>query len=241
MINSLSTYNSLINTTSTTGNSEVDTIIEQHQESNSEKVSTTDSNQSSLYLSNRAQRINAISNEFFTGDALDFDDVEALKERVYQLGLISKNEYEKLTNAAVQSENESSSDENSTVSLTNFLGDLLERLQNDDNESDGDDDSSSEEGIESSALTALIKALENAKDIISNVEEAKRETDFNSTLQATLAQLKETIETSAFEKLPLDDQIGISKVYQTLDIVDQLAPQRLNNEKINKYLDLSFS
>ena len=109
---------------------------------------------------------------FFSGDSLDFTDVEALKERVYQLGLISHNEYAKLTNFTAEVENSSPSNENSTISLTNFLGNLLERLQNDDSEKDPDE-STAAEGNESEALSALIKALESAKDIISNVEENK--------------------------------------------------------------------
>ena len=77
--------------------------------------------------------------------------------------------------------------------------------------------------------------------IISDVEEAKRESDFKESLQATLSTLKDTVEVPAFEKIPLDDKVGLSKVYQTLEIVDQLSPQRLNNAKLNKYIDLSFS
>tara|TARA_R110001583_G_scaffold183179_2_gene341733 strand:+ start:399 stop:578 length:180 start_codon:yes stop_codon:yes gene_type:complete len=53
--------------------------------------------------------------------------------------------------------------------------------------------------------------------------------------------LKETIEAPSFEKIPLDDKISVSKVYQPLEIVDQLSPQRLNNDKLNKYMDLAFS
>ena len=72
------------------------------------------------------------------------------------------------------------------------------------------------------------------------LKKTKRETDFKATLQDTLVLLKETIEAPTFEKIPLDDKVGLSKVYQTLTIVDQLSPQRLSNEKVNKYLDLSF-
>ncbi len=227
--------------TTTTNTSNIDSIIEKHKESSAEKVAEASSNQSNLYLSNRAQKINAISTEFFSTNGLSLANVEDLKERVYQLGLISKDEYAKLTNSAVETANEYSSNENSTMSLTNFLGNLLERLQNDDNkknESD-DEDSTSTEG-KSEALTILIKTLEAAKEIISNVDEAKRETDFQTTLKDTLSLLKETIEAPTFEKIPLDDKVGLSKVYQTLEIVDKLSPQRLSNEKVNKYLELSF-
>lgn len=245
MINSLNVYNSLLNTASsaTTNTSAVDNIIAEHKANSAENQTASTSNDSNLYLSNRAQKINAISKEFFSGDALNFNDLDALKERVYQLGLISKNEYSTLTNSSSKTENESTDSDNQTMSIVNFIGNLLERLQNDDNESNADEteDLASPTEEKSASLTALIKALESAKDIISNVEEAKRASDFKTTLQDSLSLLQETIEAPSFEQIPLDDKISLSKVYQTLEIVDQLSPQRLNNDKLNKYMDLAFS
>lgn len=244
MINSLNTYSTLLNSassasTSTSNTSEVDNIIAEYKASSAESEAVSKINDSNLYLSSRAQKINAISNEFFSNDALDFNDVEALKERVYQLGLISKNEYSTLTNSS--SETESSESDNQAESIVDFIGSLLERLENDDNESIETDDLTSAPEEDSESLTALIKALESAKYIISDVEEAKRGSDFKANLQDTLLLLKETIEAPSFEKIPLDDKVSLSKVYQTLEIVDQLSPERLNNEKLNKYMDLSFS
>lgn len=244
MINSLNTYSALLNSSSsvTSNTSEVDNIIAEHKASSAENEAVLTGNSSNLYLSNRAQKINAISNEFFSKDALNFNDVDALKERVYQLGLISKNEYTALTGSSLQAESESSKSSDKTISIVDFISSLLERLENDDNESnaDGTDDLTSASGEESESLTALIKALESAKSTISNVEEAKRSPDFKANLQDTLSLLKETIEAPSFEKIPLVDKISLSKVYQTLEIVDQLSPQRLNNEKLNKYMDLAF-
>ncbi len=246
MINNINSYNSLVNTASTTaGKSEIDSIIEKHKESSAEKVAETKTSQNNLYLSSRAQKINAISKEFFTGDALNFNDVEALKERVYQLGLISKNDYAKLTKSSAENDATSSKSENSTLGLTNFIGDLLARLQTNESESAESNSTETETETEdederSKALSSLIKTLEAAKSIISNIEEAKNQANFKSTLQETLSTLKAAIEAPSFEKIPLDDKRGLGKVYQTLEIVDQLSPQRLNNEKINKYLDLSY-
>jgi hypothetical protein len=239
MLNNINSYSSLINTPSTnTSTSEIDSIIAQHKESTAEQTASVTTNQNSLYLSSRAQKINALSKEFFSGDSLKFDDVESLKERVYQLGLISKDEYAKLTNTSSDIDTNTLNTDNSTLGLTEYMGDLITRLQADEN-NDASDPESEEQRSET--LSILIKALESAKAIISDVEEAKRETDFKESLQATLSTLKDTIENPAFEKIPLDDKVGLSKVYQTLEIVDQLSPQRLNNAKLNKYIDLSFS
>lgn len=239
MLNNINSYSSLINTPSTnTSTSEIDSIIAQHKESTAEQTASVTTNQNSLYLSSRAQKINALSKEFFSGDSLKFDDVESLKERVYQLGLISKDEYAKLTNTSSDIDTNTLNTDNSTLGLTEYMGDLITRLQADEN-NDASDPESEEQRSET--LSILIKALESAKAIISDVEEAKRETDFKESLQATLSTLKDTVEDPAFEKIPLDDKVGLSKVYQTLEIVDQLSPQRLNNAKLNKYIDLSLS
>ena len=239
MLNNINSYSSLINTPSTnTSTSEIDSIIAQHKESTAEQAASVTTNQNSLYLSSRSQKINALSKEFFSGDSLKFDDVESLKERVYQLGLISKDEYAKLTNTSSDIDTNTPNTDNSTLGLTEYMGDLITRLQADEN-NDASDPESEEQRSET--LSILIKALESAKAIISDVEEAKRETDFKESLQATLSTLKDTVEDPAFEKIPLDDKVGLSKVYQTLEIVDQLSPQRLNNAKLNKYIDLSFS
>ena len=239
MLNNINSYSSLINTPSTnTSTSEIDSIIAQHKESTAEQTASVTTNQNSLYLSSRAQKINALSKEFFSGDSLKFDDVESLKERVYQLGLISKDEYAKLTNTSSDIDTNTPNTDNSTLGLTEYMGNLITRLQADEN-NDASDPESEEQRNET--LSILIKALESAKAIISDVEEAKRETDFKESLQATLSTLKDTVENPAFEKIPLDDKVGLSKVYQTLEIVDQLSPQRLNNAKLNKYIDLSFS
>lgn len=243
MLNNINNYSSLLNSStnsaSTTSKSEIDSIIEQHKENTTEQVAGNTLNQNNLYLSSKAQKINALSNEFFNGATLNFNDVESLKERAYQLGLISQNEYAKLTNTTTKTESEVTEIEDPTMALTDFIGDLLKRLQSSEDEENQDTDNATEQPSE--ALNALISALEGAKEIIANIEEAKQESDFKDKLQNTLGLLKETIEAPSFEKVPLDDKVGLSKVYQALEIVDQLTPQRLTNEKLNKYIDLSFS
>lgn len=243
MLNNINNYSSLLNSStnsaSTTSKSEIDSIIEQHKENTTEQVAGNTLNQNNLYLSSKAQKINALSNEFFNGATLNFNDVESLKERAYQLGLISQNEYAKLTNTTTKTESEVTEIEDPTTALTDFIGDLLKRLQSSEDEENQDTDNATEQPSE--ALNALISALEGAKEIIANIEEAKQESDFKDKLQNTLGLLKETIEAPSFEKVPLDDKVGLSKVYQALEIVDQLTPQRLTNEKLNKYIDLSFS
>ena len=239
MINNLGLYSSTFNSTSTVSQqntTEIQAITEKHAESiaKSEEPAVVDN---SLYLSSRAQKINAISSEFFSGAELTFDDVGALKEKLYQFGLISKGEYASLGGATAEANTNEASETTSTTTLTNFLGDFIERLNKDDSDENTDSD---EEVTESETIVALTGALTSAKEILKNVEEQKQQTDFKSSLKDALDLLKETINDESFEKLPLDDKIGLSKVHQALEIVDRLSPQRLNNDKVNQYIKLSY-
>lgn len=239
MINNLGLYNSTFNSNSTVSQqntTEIQTITEKHAESiaKSEEPTVVDN---SLYLSSRAQKINAISSEFFSGAELTFDDVGALKEKLYQFGLISKGEYASLSGATAEANTNEASEATSTTTLTNFLGDFIERLNKDDSDENTDSD---EAVTESETIVALTGALTSAKEILNNVEEQKQQTDFKSSLKDALDLLKETINDESFEKLPLDDKIGLSKVHQALEIVDRLSPQRLNNDKVNQYIKLSY-
>lgn len=238
MINSLGLYNSAFNTNSTEAQKSTDEIkvlTEKYAEKNIENEDSAATG-NNLFLSSKAQKINAISNEFFSGAELTFDDIGKLKEKLYQFGLISKSDYANLTSDTV---NESSNETNgkvSTTTLTSFIGDFLTRLNDGKEKVEGVD-----EANESETIIALTAALTTGKDILANVEEQKNKADFKESLKGTLALLKATISDKSFLGLPLDDQIGLSKVYQALEIVDHLSPQRLNNDKINKYIDLSFS
>ncbi len=239
MITNLGLYSATFNSNSTVSQqntAEIQTITEKYAEGSvkSEEPTAIDN---SLYLSSRAQKINAISSEFFSGAELTFDDVGALKEKLYQFGLISKGEYATLTGTSVEGTTNESHEISSTTTLTNFLGDFIERLNKDD---DNDSSDSDEEVTESETIVALTGALTSAKAILTNVEEQKQQTDFETSLKEALALLKETINDESFEKLPLDDKIGLSKVHEALEIVDRLSPQRLNNDKVNQYIKLSY-
>jgi len=250
MINNLGLYNSATfnnnATVSQNTTAEIQAITEKKVESSGKNEEST-SVDNSIYLSSRAQKINAISSEFFSGAQLTFDDIDALKEKLYQFGLISQGDYASLSGTKADATDTETNTKTSTTLLTNFLGDFITRLNSDEtdentntntnteNDTDGDDSVTSSETIK--VLTA---ALTTAKEILTNVEEQKMHTDFKSSLKNSLALLNETINDQSFEKLPLADKIGLSKVHQALEIVDRLSPQRLNNDKVNQYIKLAF-
>jgi hypothetical protein len=235
MINNLGLYSSSFNNYSAVAQKDTDeiqAITEKYTEKSIKNEGTSDTT-SNLFLSSKAQKINAISSEFFSGADLTFDDVGKLKEKLYQFGLISKADYTALTDDTVSGSSHETNEKESTTTLTNFIGDFLERLNAADEKAEGD-----AEVNESETIVALTKALTSGKEILANVEDQKNKVDFKASLQGALALLKETISDKSFSGLPLDDQIGLSKVYQALEIVDHLSPQRLNNDKVNKYIDL---
>lgn len=232
MINNINSYSSNynLNSPASTG---IDEIIEAHTKSKAttdEAVTKTNEN---LYLSSRAKKINAISTEFFSNGAMNFNDVNALKERAYELGLISKQEYAQLTDSDLPDEGSDTNVEISSQTLASFAGNFVERL--DEAEVD---DSDAEEA--SKKLLALKEALTAAKILLSDVDTAKNAPDFKESLSATLSSIKETINADTFEILPLDDKVGISKVYQALEIVDKISHKRLSNEKVDRYIQFSL-
>ena len=246
MINNLGLYGAEYTNNSTVAQKntpEIQAIIEQHAENSVKSESSAGIATNNLFLSSRAQKINAISSEFFSGAQLTLDDVGKLKEKLYQFGLISEGDFAALTGGRVNEENSEASEKMSTTTLTSFIGDFLERLNAEDVD-DAEDENKDAQGedvvIESETVVALTGALNTAKEILANVEEQKHKSDFKSSLQGALALLKETINDKSFAGLPLDDQIGLSKVQQALEIVDHMSPQRLNNNKVNQYIALSF-
>jgi len=234
MINNINAYNSNYNiNTSTSTSAEVDEIIAAHKKSSELPDEATPSQKENLYLSSRAKKINAISTEFFTSGAMTFNDVNALKERAYELGLISKQEYAKLTDTKLSDEETSLNTEVSSQSLANFAGDFVERLNN-----AGVDGSNSE--TNSQSLLALKEALITAKEILVDVDKAKNSPNFKESLESTLFSIRETISAESFEILPVDDRAGISKVYQAIEIIDKISHKRLSNTKVDRYIQVSF-
>ena len=234
MINNINAYSGNYNiNTSTSASSEVDEIIEAHKKANDPTEEATSSQKENLYLSSRAKKINAISTEFFNNGAMNFNDVNALKERAYELGLISKQEYAKLTDTKLADEGTNFNAEVSSQTLASFTGNLVERL-----DEAGVDDSETE--TESKSLLALKEALTTAKDILSDVDKAKNSLSFKESLESTLFSIRETINADTFEILPLDDIAGISKVYQAIEIIDKISHKRLSNAKVDRYIQMSL-
>jgi hypothetical protein len=236
MINNINSYSGNYNISSS-GSSEVDEIIEAHNKSKTIADETVSSVKDNLYLSSRAKKINAISTEFFSNGAMSFNDVNGLKERAYELGLISKQEYAQLTDTDYPDKDENINVDVSSQTLASFAGNFVERL--DEAGVDGSDNDTDTEKS-SKSLLALKEALTTAKKMLSDIDSAKNDPDFKESLAISLSSIRETIHADTFEILPLDDKVGISKVYQALEIVDKISQKRLSNAKIDRYIKFSL-
>lgn len=240
MINNI--YSNLFNTNASISStpSSVDEIIAENKQTAIEKTEQPGGDNASLYLSTRAQKIDLLSREFFSHGDLKFIDIDALKERVYQLGLISKEDYSRLTGAELSTQSIDSAEETPNQTLVSFIGDFLSRVE--ETEQSQDDNTDPENIAEESEIITLLKdALSTAQTMLSNIEKAKVEPDFKASLANTLVILKDTINTDSFEKFSLDDKAGLTKTYQALDIVDKISPQRLNNDKLNRYIEIGLT
>jgi hypothetical protein len=238
MINNINTYSNLFNASSSasTTTSEIDEIIATNKQETITTEQASESN-SNLFLSSRAQKVDSLSREFFSQGGLTFDTIDGFKERAYELGLISKQDYSRLaeTDSAVSDASEVADNALPNQSLVSYISDFLVRLDEPDPiEANSSDEENSEE--DSGALTALKEALSTAKTILDDVELAKVDPDFKESLTSTLALLKETIDSDSFDKIPLDDRVGLTEVYKAIDIIDKISPQRLYNDKLKQYI-----
>ncbi|MFT5755963.1 MAG: hypothetical protein ACI9LM_000675 [Alteromonadaceae bacterium] len=191
--------------------------------------------QKNLHLSSRAEKLSALSNEFFKSGALTSADVDSLVERTYEFGFISKAEYLKLSENSVTDEVNTQPEKTSTLTLIDYISIFKERL---DNLDDQELEQASPEEKES--LAAMKKALTSAQSILTDVEQAKLLPTFKTDLQDTITIFKDIIASDAFNTMALDDKVNLTNIAKTLDIVDQLSPQRLNNKKVNQYIDISL-
>jgi hypothetical protein len=240
MINNINSYNGNynINSSPSSSSSEVDKIIEDHKKSSVTAGDVAPNVNENLYLSSRAKKINAISTEFFNNGAISFNDIDALKERAYQLGLISKQEYAHLNDSGAAVKDTSLHDKISSQTLASFSSDFVERLDATDVDAN---ENENENETESQILLALKAAFTTASKILSDVDTAKNSPDFKESLASSLSTIRETINSDSFEIIPLDDKVAMTKVYQALEIVDKMSENRLSNSKVNRYIQVSFN
>jgi len=234
MLTSINAY------TAQTANNRLDTVSSAEESLASATTAQDESSTpagNNLFLSSKAEKINAISTEFFKKGPMTQVDVDKLVERAYEYGLISKADYAHLSKSSTSDDSPDDIGQTATASLAGFIVDFQQRF----NSADVDEESGENQAQEpTNTEIEMNKALDSARAILSDVEQAKQEENFQQSLSHAIATLAEVVRSDSFSQLPLDDRVGLSKTVQALEVVDKLTPQKQNNQFINRYLDVAF-
>lgn len=249
MLNNINSYSTLANITYDNKNAKdlataaVNSTDVVSSSTNIASNSADAASKENLYLSTKAQKINAISSEFFSSGALTTVDIDKLVERVYEYGLISKSEYSQFSKSAATSESATALEPTSTKTLADFISDFQQRFNSADDDS-SDNESKDDESADNKPVTnteiEMNKALTSAYNILSDVEQAQKTADFQNTLNHSIATLKEVINSDSFVQLPVDDRVGLVNTAKTLEIINKINPPRLDNKLVNRYIDISL-
>lgn len=237
VVNSINGYGNF--SASNTGvSSKVQNIIDEHNENKSKKEGkAAEIKNSDVFLSSRAQRISLLNTEFFRGGSLTNTDVNKLVERVYEFGLISKEDYSRLSGKSLDQQPSAKTETTKLVDFIDGFSARLKKSEKDDKSKDND----KQDKAGSKTVEKLTEALQQAKVILTDVEQAKKQDNFKNLINQSITTLREVIDSSAFNKIPIDDRASLTNLGRSLEVIDKLSPQRLTNEKVNRYLDISLS
>lgn len=224
----------------TISNSYVNTASLSSQSANSSSVSQTEqgklenSNEktgrlegSDIVVSSRAQKLQALSSEFFAGGVTS-TDINALKERAYEYGLITQRQFDSLSTSSSVVENE----DNTTQSLADELYKVKLQIEKRNKEVPEE---------ERQDVSSVTNVLANAATILSDPEEAITNEQFKQQIATSIKELNEIIDSETFGNLPLSERVSITNSAAALSVIESLAPRNLTNDKLNKYLANSFS
>lgn len=189
---------------------------------------TEQHNSPEIYLSNRSTKLNALSKEFFSGDASTIN-TQKLIQRAFEYGLINQQEYDSLNGADTQPTgvDKTAQPQNHTTSLASYLTGLIEQLEK--AYSDADEEKKQQ-------VNETIDKLNKTKDMLKDVEKAKLTPTFTEDLNASIAALNNIVHSESFMSMPSEDKAGLSQTAKALEIINMLTPQRLTNDKVNQYL-----
>lgn len=223
--------NSLINTTNLSSQGAKNTAVAQ-----TEQVKVDDSKNKSVRLegseivvSSRAQKLKALADEFFSG-GINSANLDALKERAYEYGLLSKHQFNSLTNAS--NKVETNQPEKTSQSLADELNKVKTQIEKRNKEVPED---------KRQDVSSVTNVLTRVSSILTDPEEAITNEQFKSQIATAIKDLKGIIDSVTFGNLPLNERASITNSASALSVIESLAPRNLSNEKVNQYLANSFS
>lgn len=227
MLNNIGLYGSLANT-NVASNQNTVTNVEKltavPELSLDKKIEGVGEN---LSLSSRSQKLAAISKEFFSHGNFSNVDSRELLERVREYDLISAEEYDSLSSSSLFQR--SKEDDNKQTTLTTNLADALNDLEK----------SVVFEDEKNLTQSEFKQALNNAENILRDVETAKLDSNFNRDIDYSLLKLKQFSQSKSFVEMPAKQQSVISDSVTALEVINKISPKRLSNPLLNRYLSFA--
>jgi len=226
-MNTIGLYNSLGNTNTGLANNndaQVATVKKTAEIQDVSKEKSTEAGAGeSLKLSSRAQKLQAISAEFFSHGSFTQVDTKKLIEKVHQYGLISDKEYQSLGANPLFKDDDKKSDDKKVGSLIDHLQDVKKAVDKTDTPENKE----------------LSLGISKAITILSDVEKSKLSPTFKQDINSAMLQLEKLSLSDSYKKLDQPYKDAIQGSVAALDVIDKISPKRLSNPFINRYLDFS--
>ena len=223
--NYTSNANTLTQQPSAAATSQVNTSTEEKNQQ------TAKLNSSEIVVSSRAQKLQALSSEFFSGNNLSTASIEALKERAYEYGLISEVKYKQLSSGVIGQAANQNDDKTTTMSLADELNKVEKELVQRNSELPED---------EQQDVSSIVNILSNAVTILDDPETAVTKEQFDEHIANTIKELNEMIASDTFGNLPVSDRVAMTNAAKGLSVIESIAPRNATNNRINQYLANAF-
>ncbi len=166
-----------------------------------------------IELSDRAQKIQKLNEEFFKGGPSSVKITPDFIARLQEYGFLDKNQANQLSASAQQTAIE---DKSSLGQLSNFIDSFSEKLE------------------KQNPTDSLISTLNKAKSIINNFDGSKP-SSLASDIKTVSAELTQYINDNEIDK---DDKEQLEELNLALKIADNLKPDNLSTAKVNNYLKI---
>ena len=196
--------NTLLNNTTASSNTANDGTTVSAESSTSTGDSVT--------VSTRAQKLQQLSEEFFSGGLMQMKDMPALVQRLEEYGFITSNEAE-----SIGFDSSEGSLDGELGEMSSFIDLLAEQLADDENNN------------------GILTALDNAKSVIESFDQSQSPIA-KTELNITIAEITDFLSSSRSDALAEEDKQYLEQLNTVLKISDKLQQDQLSSESINRYL-----
>jgi hypothetical protein len=216
----MSTINSIGIDSSLITNNQTNAAQQTNSASNSKTVAgeSNDStlNQDKVEISTRAQKIQKLNEEFFSGSIESFTISQDFIQRLEEYGFITAGE---AGNLGANAETSESSDDSTVGEISKFIDSFTASVRKTD------------------PNNSLIDILQQAKTVLTNFNSPTQSSQNINIVQIS-SQLQSYIDSSD-EQLPEIDKSGLNQLVSALDIANILSPGRNTTSQIDSYLAIN--